>query len=395
MSKPATGYVRQRKNGLWEGQYTFQREKRSIYGQTREEVTQELERIIHSIEDGNYVRPSQHTLISWLRDWVKTYAKPTLRPSTSTNYEFTIERHFTGKLGNTQLRNISTRMLQNFFNRKLKTGRADRRPGGLSPKTLKNIRYMLHVALDQACHDRLIPFNPLDGVRLPVPDHPEQRVLTSEEKERICDHATILNTLYAKGVIILLTCGLRRGELLGLRWQDVDLTEGLIHVRHTMGRLKKFNVELSPYSYIRLDDYAPQSNHTALYLGPVKTKKSARTVYLPTRALQAFVEIKSITQQLSNGKAQFNPHNMVFCTEEGHPYEPKTLEEGFQNILTNLGLKTVNLHATRHTFATEALHKSTDIITVSEILGHTKPSTTLDMYGHTFDERKRALMAQM
>lgn len=395
MSKPATGYVRQRKNGLWEGQYTFQREKRSIYGQTREEVTQELERIIHSIEDGNYVRPSQHTLISWLRDWVKTYAKPTLRPSTATNYEFTIERHFTGKLGNTQLRNISPRMLQNFFNRKLKTGRGDRRPGGLSPKTLKNIRYMLHVALDQACHDRLIPFNPLDGVRLPVPDHPEQRVLTSEEKERICDHATILNTLYAKGVIILLTCGLRRGELLGLRWQDVNLTEGLIHVRHTMGRLKKFNVELSPYPYIRLDDYAPQSNHTALYLGPVKTKSPhGRSIcrHGPCRHLR---RSSPITQQLSNGKAQFNPHNMVFCTEEGHPYEPKTLEEGFQNILTNLGLKTVNLHATRHTFATEALHKSTDIITVSEILGHTKPSTTLDMYGHTFDERKRALMAQM
>lgn len=395
MSKPATGYVRQRKNGLWEGQYTFQREKRSIYGQTREEVSRQLEQIVLSIQEGNYVRPSQHTLLSWLREWLKIYAKPTLRPSTSTNYEFTIERHFTGKLGDTQLRNISTRMLQNFFNRKLKTGRADRRPGGLSPKTLKNIRYMLNVALNQACYDRLIPFNPLDGVRLPIPNHPEQRVLTSAEKEEICNHAATLNTLYAKGVIILLTCGLRRGELLGLCWQDVDLTEGLIYVRHTMGRLKKFDVELSPYPYIRLDDYAPKSNRTALYLGPVKTKKSARTVYLPDRALQAFTQIKSITDQLSNGRSQFNPHDMVFCTPEGHPYEPKTLEEGFQDILTSLGLKNVNLHATRHTFATEALHKSTDIITVSEILGHALPSTTLDMYGHTFDERKRALMAQM
>ena len=395
MSKPATGYVRQRKNGLWEGQYTFQREKRSIYGQTREEVSRQLEQIVLSIQEGNYVRPSQHTLLSWLREWLKIYAKPTLRPSTATNYEFTIERHFTGKLGDTQLRNISTRMLQNFFNRKLKTGRADRRPGGLSPKTLKNIRYMLNVALNQACYDRLIPFNPLDGVRLPIPNHPEQRVLTSAEKEEICNHAATLNTLYAKGVIILLTCGLRRGELLGLCWQDVDLTEGLIYVRHTMGRLKKFDVELSPYTYIRLDDYAPKSNRTALYLGPVKTKKSARTVYLPDRALQAFAQIRSITDQLSNGRSQFNPHNMVFCTPEGHPYEPKTLEEGFQNILTSLGLKNVNLHATRHTFATEALHKSTDIITVSEILGHALPSTTLDMYGHTFDERQRALMAQM
>ena len=85
----------------------------------------------------------------------------------------------------------------------------------------------------------------------------------------------------------------------------------------------------------------------------------------------------------------------MFCTEEGHPLEIKVLENGFQQILAALQIKNVNLHATRYTFATEALQKATDIITVSEILGHTKPSTTLDMYGHTFDERKRALMEQM
>lgn len=90
-----------------------------------------------------------------------------------------------------------------------------------------------------------------------------------------------------------------------------------------------------------------------------------------------------------------NPHNLVFCTEEGHPLEAKVLEDGFQKILAELHLKSVNIHVTRHTFATEALQKATGIITVSEILGHTKPSTTLDMYEHTLDGRKRALMAQM
>ena len=95
------------------------------------------------------------------------------------------------------------------------------------------------------------------------------------------------------------------------------------------------------------------------------------------------------------GKSDFNPHNLVFCTEDGHCLDAKTLEEGFHQILTDLGLKCVNLHATRHTFATEAMQKTSDIVTVSEILGHAKPSTTMDMYGHTFDERKRALMAQM
>ena len=146
MSRAQTGHVRQRKSGLWEGQYVYQKEHRSIYGETQDEVSQQLDEIIASIENGNYIRPNQHTLISWLRKWLYTYAKPTLRPATFTNYEANIERHFNTKLGRVKLKNVSTRMLQNFFNEKLVSGRADKKPGGLSPKTLKNMRYMLHVA---------------------------------------------------------------------------------------------------------------------------------------------------------------------------------------------------------------------------------------------------------
>lgn len=395
MGRQRTGHIRQRENGLWEGQYVYKGERRSIYGKTQEEVARQLEEIIASIEEGTYIRPNQHTLLSWLREWLHTYAEPTLRPATFTNYELIIERHFNTKLGNVKLKNISTRMLQNFFNEKLVSGRADKKSGGLSPKTLKNMKYMLHVALDQAYFDELIPSNPVNGVRLPVPDGPEQRVLRPEEKERICAHAATMRTFPAQGVILLLTCGLRRGELLGLQWQDVDLEDGIMKIRHTLSRLKKFDVSKSAYPYIRLDAYAPETNRTALYLGPVKTKKAVRTIYLPARAKGALLVIRTISTEFADVKSDFNPHDLVFCTEEGHPFEAKVLEEGFQKILADLHLKSVNLHATRHTFATEALQKTTDIVTVSEILGHTKPSTTLDMYGHTFDERKRALMAKM
>ena len=395
MGKQLTGHIRQRETGLWEGQYVYEREHRSIYGKTREEVSRQLGEIITSIEEGNYTRPNQHTLLSWLREWLNTYAKPTLRPSTFTNYDMTIESHFNTRLGRVKLKNVSTRMLQDFFNEKLVSGRADKRPGGLSAKTLKNMKYMLHVALDQAYYDKLITSNPVDGVRLPVPDVPEQRVLRSEEKERICAHAAAIHTFPAQGVILLLTCGLRRGELLGLQWQDVDLEKGIIKIRHTLSRLQKFDINQSAYQYIRLDTYAPKTNRTAIYLGPVKTKKAARTIYLPVRAKEAFLEIRTISKKLAEGKLDFNPHNLVFCTEEGHPLEVKVLEDGFQQILAALQIKSVNLHAARHTFATEALQKTTDIVTVSEVLGHARPSTTLDMYGHTFDDRKRALMEQM
>jgi len=198
LSRPLTGHIRQRKSGLWEGQYIFQRERRSIYGKTQEEVSQQLNNIVASIEEGTYIRPNQHTMLSWLREWLNAYAKPTLRPATFTNYELTIERHFNTKLGKTRLINVSTRMLQTFFNKKLISGRADGKAGGLSPKTLKNMKYMLHVAFEQAYYDKLIPSNPVNGVRLPVPDGPEQRALTPEEKERICTYAVTIRTFVAQ-----------------------------------------------------------------------------------------------------------------------------------------------------------------------------------------------------
>ena len=108
----------------------------------------------------------------------------------------------------------------------------------------------------------------------------------------------------------------------------------------------------------------------------------------------SFLDIERLHEKFkSKGKYQ-NPHNLVFCTTEGKPYDPRTFEEEFKEILQAAKVKDINLHATRHTFATEAMQKTTDIVTVAEILGHAKPSTTLDMYGHTFDDRKKALMAQ-
>lgn len=183
MSRKPTGHIRQRKKSLWEGQYVFQRERRSIYGKTRNEVERELEKIVASIERGEYVRPNEHTLKSWLKEWLDTYAKPSLRPATFLSYESIAERHFHSTLGNVRLNNVSTKMLQDFFNEKLLNGRADKKGGGLSVKTLKNIKYMLHVAFEQAYFFNLVPYNPVDGVRLPVPDHVEQRVMTANHRD--------------------------------------------------------------------------------------------------------------------------------------------------------------------------------------------------------------------
>ena len=109
------------------------------------------------------------------------------------------------------------------------------------------MKYMLHVAFDQVYYDELIPSNPVNGVRLPVPDGPEQRVLRPKEREQVCAHAATIRTFPAQGVILLLTCGLRRGELLGLQWQDVDLENGIMWIRHTPG---SWLAQLYPYTHL-------------------------------------------------------------------------------------------------------------------------------------------------
>ncbi len=95
---------------------------------------------------------------------------------------------------------------------------------------------------------------------------------------------------------------------------------------------QKNYIDQSAYPYIRLDDYAPTTNRTAIYLGPVKIKKAARAIYLPARARNAFGGIHSINMEFAMGKPGFNPHNLVFCTEEGHPFDAKVLEDGFHTI---------------------------------------------------------------
>ena len=395
MDKQAVGYVRQRKENLWEGQYVFQKKKRSIYGSSEFEVRRQLQEITKSIYLGEYTRPNVHTVASWFNHWYETYVVTTLRPSVIVNYETIIRRHITPYFGDMLINNVSIDALQEFFNNKQNYGRCDGLPGGLSVKTLKNIKIVLNVAFTQAYLNQLIQNNPMVGVKLPAEDYKEQKFLKCAEKTVVCEFAIRSDSIIAKGTIILLNCGLRKGELLGLRWEDIDLPGNCMHVRGTLARFNKQEVKKSPYKYTQVDQYyAPDDNKTALFLGPVKTAKSNRVIYMPQSVRQAILDIKEIQSHYLQQGERFNPHNFLFCTEDGHPYDPQTAVKHFKQILREAQIDEVNMHATRHTFATEALQKTSDLITISEIMGHTKPSTTLDMYGHTFDDKKRALMSQ-
>ena len=168
-----------------------------------------------------------------------------------------------------------------------------------------------------------------------------------------------------------------------------------MRIKYTLSRLTHFDITSANQDFIRVDTYACKDNKTGVYLGLVKTRKANRLIYLPGSVRKALLELREIQDQYikEHSGDSFNPLGFVLCAKNGRHMDPKAFEDGFKEIVRGAKVKEINIHATRHTFATEALYKSSDLITISEILGHAKPSTTLDMYGHTFDSRKRSLMA--
>lgn len=128
-------------------------------------------------------------------------------------------------------------------------------------------------------------------------------------------------------------------------------------------------------------------------IGNVKTAKSKRKIYLPDKVVEALKKLKAWQEQHKTpGNKSFNKMDFVLCTELGKPVDPRTYEDIFKRYITKAGLSHTNFHALRHTFATRALEQGGDLNTVADLLGHAQPSTSLNMYGHSVDDRKRRMM---
>jgi len=215
------------------------------------------------------------------------------------------------------------------------------------------------------------------------------RVLSDRETEtliRICMQSD--NTL-ALGIIITLQTGLRIGELLGLQWADVDITSAnpSIFIKQTLARQAAPPKDDPDYRVIR----GKPGNKTAVTLGKVKTAKSRRTVWLPDLSLQCLNRIKEWQDLLAEkyGSALFNKDGFVFITLRGEAMESRNLQNFFHAIIKAAGLPHANFHSLRHTFATRGYELGIDLKTLADMLGHAQPSTTLNMYTHSFEEQKQ------
>ena len=321
------------------------------------------------------------TLGDWMDRWLEDYARPTVKLSTYSSYEMYIRRHIKPNIGGLYMSSIRVDDLQAFFNERGKKGNLVSGEG-LSPKTLANMRNMLHMAFTQAVRNRLLFDNIVEAVRIPKAVKKEMRVLTREEQDRLITATRFAPEPAAFGIVFDIFTGLRLGELCGLRWKNVDMERKSFVVCETRNRLPNHDPTIAASTSVKTE-------------ATTKTENSRRTVYLIDSLYQDFVMYKQIQDSITQETPGYNPDGYVFCQPCGRPYEPRTYQDLFKRCVKQAGIRDANFYALRHTFATRSLEEGMDVVTLSRILGHATPSITMDKYGHALDDHKRTSMEKL
>ena len=352
------GSIRKRKDGRWEGRYTAGHDPatgkqifKSVLGKTQAEVKEKLKKALVEAGQIDFTKSGKYTVGTWMDEWFEIVAKIKVRPSSHQTYRGYIDNHIKPNIGNIPLEKLTTMDLQKLYRTLLTRGRVERieaenQPSGLSAKTVRNINQVISSALDLAVAQKIIPSNPTDACELPKVEHREMQTIPEEQLQAFLAEARATG-VYEMYYIELAT-GLRRGELLGLKWQDIDWKNGIIKVRRQIARMDGQIVE-----------------------APLKTKNSYRTVTISPQSIEV------LKQQRAKTHDQY-----VFPSPNGGPISPDSVNNMLKRVLARAGIPKVRFHDLRHTFATIALQNGVDIKTVSGMLGHFSAGFTLDTYAH-------------
>jgi integrase len=350
------GSLRLRPDGRWEGRFHVPsgtgRQRRSVFGKTRAEAREKLRSALNERDRGVAAVPARETVATYLETWLSG-ARSTIAPRTFQAYESSIRVQLIPRLGPTPLARLRPQHVQRM--------QSDMLAEGLSPKTIRNVHGVLHRALERAVKWHQLAANPCDGVDLPRRQRREMTALTAEQA-RIVLAAAQHDDLGALFVLAL-TTGMRQGELLALRWRDVDLDAGRLAVVAS-------SVRLTPRARALLGVEKAEPVR-----GEPKTARSRRVVELPAVAVEALRRHREATKVVDvNGQ--------VFTRPDGRILAVPHVWSRWRRLLERAGVPTVRFHDARHTVATLLLGSGVHPKLVSEMLGHSTVGITLDTYSH-------------
>ncbi len=351
-----------------------------ISGKEQADVVEKMKKSKSEIYTHNYIEPNAITVSDWLEKWLNITIKTSIKNSTWISYERLIHNHIIPCIGGIKLSKLQTSDLQKFYNDKQTGARLDKkkvngkmvfRDGGISASTIRQINVIMHSALKQALSEQIIHHNIAEFVKLPKLPTKEMKTLDIKDIDRFLEAAK--RSRYYMAFYLELYTGMRKGELLGIRWKDIDFKNGKIKVVQQLVKEKKYVIR------------------------ELKTESSQnRVIAIPDEVINELKEHK-YKQELelrSIGKndieiAEHFKTGLVFTGQGGLFVQPRYFDKCCKYILSNAKLDDIRIHDLRHTFGLLSLQAGADIKTLQSDLGHRSISTTLDVYGHVNEEMKR------
>ncbi len=371
----------------WVVQFTIPDKQKRIskYAKSEKEAVQKLHELITKYNTGTYVDPNAITLRKWLDQWMPIYVEDNVSPNTYARKLDLIRIHINPGIGDIQLQKLIPTDIQLFYKKLLKKGKkttikdedGNKKAvvSGLAPQTVKHIHNILKPALRQAVEDGILAKSPMDKIKTPkVKRTKEIKVLSEIEIGKYLE-ALKAHRLYTAFVLDLCT-GMRRGELLGLKWSDITELDEVVTIT------------------IKRQIQRVQNNETSgsslEYTSP-KTEGSNRTLVLPICAVTELNKHKARQRSEKElaGKA-YQDEGLIFCTVLGKKLDTRRLYELHCRALKRAEIDHLPFHNLRHTVATLLLEKGENIKTIQELLGHADISTTLNTYSHVTNRTKAA-----
>lgn len=369
MPRKATN-IYKRKDGRWEGRYPIGKNPNgsvkyhSVYAKSYTEVKNKL---MLASTTTKFQAPKTKLLFSDLLEMWMNSNSLKQKASTKLKYESLIEKHINPELGGYALQNLNGVIINQFLENKLTIGRIDQ-TGGLSPSYVQTMYLIINSAINfgisQEYCQRIKP-----PLLKPTLETKPIEILNQKDQQSL--ENTLLSDLSPINIGILLTLntGMRLGEICALQWKDIDLDNKVIHIRRSVIRVKNTD--------------STSSCKTMLILDTPKTATSSRDIPITNKMLSILSKANSDNQE-------------AFVTSAKKTFiSPRTYEYQFKKRLDFCGLKKINYHALRHTFATRCIEKGVDVKTLSEILGHANVNITLNTYVHSSMELKRQQLEKL
>lgn len=340
---PVTGKKKQK----W---HSFQGNKKA--------AEKEMNRLIHEMLTGTYVAPANITVGEYLNRWLADYASVKVSGKTFERYTGIVRDHLIPALGAIQLTRLQPLQIQSHYSCALESGRKDGRDGGLSAQTVLHHHRLLFQALKQAVRWQLVGRNVCEAVDPPRPEKTEMKAYGEERTAWLLDAAE--NTRLQIPILLAITTGLRRGEILGLKWPDFDLDLAMFSVRRSLQETKA----------------------RGLFFKETKSRKGRRLT-LPEITVEMLREHQrkqlEMARQLGS---DYQNGDLVCCRDDGSAWPPSAFTSAYRDLLRRRGIENIRFHDLRHSHASQLLRAGIHPKVISERLGHSKVGFTMDVYSH-------------